>query len=176
MRRILLIALALTGSLGAQTPEPEYNDVFYRLENGKLLPLERQAPRGIKGSAHSFLVVITVKGYAVLQGGRSPVRFHAGEPLEFIVHSQLQSILGTDPATMYVLRRLNSHRKTRDIELSSGHASLIGAATMGVPAETLPLDFVRYGEGSFRVSAGNLPPGEYALGRTYGTVYCFGVD
>jgi hypothetical protein len=48
----------------------------------------------------------------------------------------------------------------------------------------LPLDFAHYGDESIRISAGKLPPGEYALSRIGPLVsplgnqslFCFGVD
>ncbi len=45
------------------------------------------------------------------------------------------------------------------------------------PFLSFPISFARYGTSSYRITATNLVPGEYALSRVYGQdVYCFGVD
>jgi hypothetical protein len=49
--------------------------------------------------------------------------------------------------------------------------------TTNLNAGQLPLAFARYGAFSYRVTASNLAPGEYALSRIYGQdVFCFGID
>jgi hypothetical protein len=43
--------------------------------------------------------------------------------------------------------------------------------------DTLPVEFAKYGNSSFKMTTPALSPGEYALGRAYGPVmFCFGVD
>ena len=63
-----------------------------------------------------------------------------------------------------------------------GYGGLLGAKMKQVAR--LPLDFAHYGDESIRISAGKLPPGEYALSRIGPLVsplgnqslFCFGVD
>lgn len=41
----------------------------------------------------------------------------------------------------------------------------------------LPAEFSKYGDSSLKMKTAALPPGEYAVGKSYGqTVFCFGVD
>jgi hypothetical protein len=81
-------------------------------------------------------------------------------------------------SSLYVLRKLTSKKKTRELIMTSGHFSPIGGSVTAAPAEgVLPVDFSRYGTASLRISTGVLPPGEYAVGNPYGPgVFCFGVD
>ena len=110
-------------------------------------------------------------------GEKSPVRFHRAPELVFIVRSSLAQT-DTDPATLYVLRKLDPKKKTREIAFSTGHFTPFGGhATTNLNAGQIPISFARYGTSSYRITATNLAPGEYALSRIYGQdVYCFGVD
>lgn len=62
--------------------------------------------------------------------------------------------------------------------MSLGHATPVGASIdTNVAAGLLPIEFTRYGKSSYKISAGKLLAGEYAIGQAYGqTVFCFGVD
>ena len=69
--------------------EPETAEVFYKLDDGKLIPLERQtAP--IQGRV-SGLVVISIKSVSEFGGGKATFRFRSDGPLEFVVRSALAS-------------------------------------------------------------------------------------
>src|SRR6266699_2777035 len=105
---IILVSSCLAATAQTAPPEPEFADVFFRLMNGKLTPLERQATTKIKGSAHGF-IVMSMKASSELKGGRSPVRFKAGDNLEFVVRSTVPAFVGIDPSAMYYLRRLNAY-------------------------------------------------------------------
>jgi len=122
MKLVAMIATALlsVAAITAQTetPEPDVADVFYRLDAGKLVPLERQAA-AYHGSSHGF-VVMTMKSTAEFPGARSPVRFKSGEHIELIVRSLL-SASAIDPNTLYSLRKLQSKKKTRELVMMSGH-------------------------------------------------------
>jgi hypothetical protein len=78
--RLATVALILVAGLGAQNPvEPEFADVFFRLDAGNLVPLERQASAKI----HVGPFAGSVK--SEIPGGRSPVRFQATQqPIEFV--------------------------------------------------------------------------------------------
>ena len=150
-------------------------DIFYRLDEGKLVPLERQAA-AFHGSAHGF-VMMSMKTAAEFPGAKSPVRLTSGQHLEFIVRS-LFSVSSVDPSTLYSLRKLDSKKTKRELVMMSGHASPLGASATSTPAEgVLPVEFSRYGASSLKMTTGQLAPGEYAVGRPYGpSVFCFGVD
>jgi len=160
---------------GQQPPEPDMADIFYRLDNGTLVPLERQQA-AIKGGAHGF-IVMSMKSASEFPGAKSPVRFKNGEKLEFIVRSAVP-VSAVDPNTFYCLRKLKSKRKTRELVMMSGHISPVGGSTTMTPAEGMvPVDFTKFGTSSLKMTAGGLAPGEYAVGHPYGpAVFCFVVD
>src|SRR3569623_1562207 len=132
---ITVLALLSVLSLQSQDPvaEPEFEDVFFGLNAGKLITLERQSAV-IKGKAGGFLVV-SMKSSSEFPGAKSPVRFQSGQPLEFVVRSPLLSLSAQDPNTFYVLRKLNPKKKSRELIIMSGHASPIGASTKSALAE-----------------------------------------
>ncbi len=179
MRPLALTAFALALGIGiaqAQTaavPEPEFNDVFYRLDTGKLIPLERQAVQA-KGHASGF-IVMSMKTSALIPGGKSPVRFRASTPQEFIVKSLLGSY--ADPNTMLWLRKLTPKKDKRELVIMSGHASPVSTSVnTNMAAGTIPMEFSHFGQSSLKATV-TLPPGEYALSLMSGQfVFCFGID
>jgi len=156
----------------AQAPEPDFSDVFYRLDGEKLIPLERQTGT-TKHDMGGFIYVKT-RTTAEFSGTKSPVRFTSG-PLAFMVRAMPYSV-ESDPNATYVLRKLEQKKSSRLLTFMSGHFSPAGASTS--MAQGLPVAFARYGEGSLKITTGALAPGEYALGKTYPgqAVFCFGVD
>ena len=183
---VLLMAGMAGAILGwSQTPgipavkevvtEPEFADVFFQLDAGKLVSLERQTA-SIQGKASGF-IVMNMKASWEIPGIKSPIRFHSDQPLDFVVRSPFAQS-AVDPSTFYFLRRLNVKKKTRELVVMTGHASPGGATMNNDPAhDALPLTFARYGDSSLKMMTGPLPPGEYALSRPYAqTVFCFGVD
>jgi hypothetical protein len=172
----LLATVLLAFACFAQTTlEPEIADIFFRLDQNKLVPLERQSA-AIRGGAHGF-IVMSMKSTSEFPGAKSPVRFKSGEPVDFVVRSVFRLSAG-DPNTIYCLRKLNGKKKTRELVIMSGHASPIGASMTTTPSEgMLPVEFSKYGNSSLKMTTGALSPGEYAVGHPYGpAVFCFGVD
>ncbi len=179
MRLLKLIAAFTLFSLVCvaqeKQPEPEFDGVFFRLDAGKLVSLEQEtATIQVKGG--SFFVA-SAKAAWVIPGRKSPVRFPSSQPLEFVVRSPLVTT-AVDPNTFFVLRRLDSKKKTREIVFMTGHFSPIGGSEKTNLSEgVLPVTFSRYGKSSYEITTAPLPPGEYALSASYGqTVYCFGTD
>jgi len=173
---IIVVALcSLVGSAQEIQPEPEFVDVFFQLDAGKLVSLERQTA-AIQGKASGF-IVMSMKASWELPGGKSPVRFRSDQSLDFVVRSAFATS-NVDPSTFYLLHKLNSKKKTRELVMMVGHASP-GSATMNTdPAQgSIPLTFARYGTSSLKMTTVPLPPGEYGLSRPYAqTVFCFGID
>ena len=174
---MLVVCLAALASF-AQAPvkEPEFADTFAALSaSGDLVPLEHQTA-AIHAGGGGFMVASSKAAYEV-PGEKSPVRFHSAPELVFVVRSTLAQT-DTNPATLYVLRKLDPKKKTREIAFSTGHFTPFGGhATTNLNAGQIPINFARYGTSSYRITASNLPPGEYALSRIYGQdVFCFGVD
>ncbi len=159
----------------AAVSEPEFSDVFYRLDAGKLMPLERQTAN-VHGRAKGF-IVMTMKTTSEFPGAKSPVRFHAGETLEFVVRSGFAAST-LDPNTIYCLRKLEAKRHKRELVTMAGHASPLGASmNRNLAQGVLPVNFARYGASSIRLISGVLARGEYALGLVHAqTMFCFGVD
>ena len=146
--------------------EPDTAEVFYKLEDSKLIPLERQTAT-IHGKASGF-IVMNMKSVSEFPGGKSPVRFHSGEPLDFVVRSFAASS-AVDPNSLYTLRRLDEKKKRRELVIMAGHFSPLGASTQTNLAQgVLPVEFSKYGNGSIKLRTAPLPPGEYAVSRIYG--------
>jgi hypothetical protein len=178
MCRFLLVILMCCGIAGfaeETVVEPEFADVFFRLDGGKLAPLERETAV-IQGKTSGF-IVMSAKAASEFPGARSPVRFHSDQTLEFIVRSPFAPST-VDPNTLYVLRKLKGRKKSRELVIMAGKITPIGGSAKTDLAEVvLPVTFARYGASSIKITAGPLVPGEYALSRLYGhTVFCFGVD
>jgi hypothetical protein len=143
---------------GHSVSEPEFEGVFFRLVAGNLVPLERE-PVPVPGNVNGGVlgIVASVRGTYSVAGGKSPVRFRAGETLEFIVRAPSAT---ADPTDTYHLRKLAPKKTERESTKNF-----------------LPLQFSRYGTSSYRISTSGLPPGEYALRRVNAeSVFCFGVD
>jgi hypothetical protein len=171
------IAIAAGALSGQAVVEPEFSDVFYRLDQGKLIPLERQAVNvKVKISPLLFVplagLAAHTKGDLELDGARSPVRFQTGK-VEFVVRLPKQGEGDPDPESLYHLRQLKSGHKNRTATVIRG--SVVGVSIRGAEGVIAP-QYSRYGTGSVKLTV-KLPPGEYALGRQHGqAVFCFGVD
>lgn len=178
MRLSALLAAGIlsVSPIVAQTTvkEPEFANVFFDLDAGRLVPLERTTT-SIQGKATGF-IVMSAKATAEIPGAKSPVRFRSDQPLDFVVMTPLAS--SADPSTMYVLKKLTVKKKNRELLLTHIHATPFGATANSELAESaLPVTFARYGSSSLKMSTTPLPPGEYAVSQAYGqTVFCFGID
>ena len=173
---LVILALCAVAGVAQETlSEPEFADVFFRLDAGKLTPLERQTA-AIQGKASGFIVMST-KAASEFPGTKSPVRFRSDQALDFVVQTPLAAA-AVDPSTLYVLRKLNSKKKSRELVIMAGHFTPVGGSTKtNLSQGVLPVTFTRYGASSIKMSTGPLPPGEYAVSRLYlQTVFCFGVD
>lgn len=168
----LFFAAVAQQTTAPAVPEPDTLNLFYRLDNGKLVSLEPQTTSGVQ-LQHGFMSS-KAAGVTELSGGQSPVRFKAG-PLEFVVAT------GGDPA-VFSLRKLEIKKgkrgDSRELLIVTSQASVFHAGKMNMSQRTIPLDFTRYGSSSYRaVPKEPLTPGEYAFWRPDGQVaFCFGVD
>jgi hypothetical protein len=171
----VLISSLVVGAAQQPVPEPEFAEVFVALDSGKLIPLERQTA-SVQGSGGGFMVASSKAAY-VVAGNKSPVRFHSGQALDFVVRTAIASTT-VDPSTLYVLRKMDSKKKNREIVFSTGHFSpLGGSVNTNLAQGSLPVTFTKYGASSIKVTAGALSAGEYALSRASALdVFCFGVD
>jgi hypothetical protein len=150
--------------------EPEFEDVFFRLDAGKLTPLERQS---INYKGHAGFMGHDMQSSSEFSGEKSPIRFKASDHLQFIVKPSLNK----DPESIFYLRRLTPKKKLREMVLMTGSVKVFGGTTQINPTGSLPVQFSRYGGSSLIMTMTALPPGEYAVGPIYGNVaFCFGVD
>ena len=171
----VLMTSLVVGAAQEPVPEPEFAEVFVALDSGKLIPLERQTA-SVQGGGGGFIVASAKAAY-VVPGNKSPVRFHSGKALDFVVRTAIASTT-VDPSTVYVLRKMESKKKTREIVFSSGHFYPGGGSmNTNLAQGSLPVSFTKYGASSIKVTTGALPAGEYALSRASALdVFCFGVD
>ena len=172
----LIFLFAFTALAQAPVKEPEFADTFAALSaSSDLVPLEHQTA-AIHAGGGGFMVASSKAAYEI-PGEKSPVRLHNAPELVFVVRSSIAQT-DTDPASLYVLRKLDPKKRNREIAFSTGHFTPLGGhVTTNLNAGQLPITFTRYGASSYRISASNLAPGEYALSRIYGQdVFCFGVD
>lgn len=147
----------------AGTVEPDMVGVFYRLSAGTLVPLERQSTTKLRRKG-----MFTVTVLADLPGAKSPVRFRAGERIEFVV--RIGALL-SDPGSTLLLQPLKSTKKSRE------YVKVVADIGGMKDFETVPVEFNRYGETSLKITPHPLQPGEYGLAMsTSQAVYCFGVD
>jgi hypothetical protein len=180
MKTILFAAAVLLAGMRAlpeqQIPaEPQYPDVFMRLDAGNLVPLERQT--AVMKSKSAGFIVMSMKRVADLSGAKSDVRFHSAPAMEFVVRTAAPTAI--DPGSVYLLRKLTVKKDSRELKFMSGHVTPFGSSLTRHPLgqDVLPVSFSKYGESSLKLTAHDLPPGEYALSRAYGTaLFCFGVD
>jgi hypothetical protein len=182
MRRTLLLStLGILAALGASAQtadpdsktvsEPEFAGVVFRLDAGKLIPLERQSTANIRTTTSGFMVV-HAKSVWVFAGAKSSVRF-GKEALEFVARASAE----IDPAMIYHLRKLDSRKKTREMTLATARGTPFGASATNQTDDALPVTFARYGSSSIKITVTILPPGEYAIQATPSqAVFCFGVD
>jgi hypothetical protein len=119
---LLVLSIAAVAQQSAvPLSEPETLNVFYRLNNGTLVSLERQTTTGVQVQ-HGFMSS-KVAGVTEVPGGKSLVRFQTG-PLEFVV------AMGGDPA-VYSLRKLEikKHKRndTRELLIVTAQGAVFGA-------------------------------------------------
>lgn len=122
-----LIALPLAAQDARKVEEPEYVNSAFRLDaNAALTPLERQTghpvtkPQGLGHVASKVLV---------FPGDRSPVRFTAGDNLEFVVRVERRDV---DPQTsiqFYILKPAKGKREL--IVVKAGSMGISSKSTIG---------------------------------------------
>jgi hypothetical protein len=164
---VLLGCLAVFSGLAQDIKEPEFPDVVYALDAGKLVQLERQEAGSQAGRAG----LVGAKAAMEIPGPQSPVRLPSGHQLDFIVKSPAS--LESDPGSLYHFRKARSRKQSREIVLITASPFRAKKTTENL----IPFAFSKYGTSSLRLTVGPLEPGEYAVGRQRGQVlFCFGVD
>jgi hypothetical protein len=175
----LLIGCVLAISLFAQDapiPVPKYDGVFYRYDvaAGTLVDLEhQQAAAASKPKALGFS---GYKAFFYLRGAKSPVRFKASDPIEFVVSLPPR----TDPQTIqfFALRQRKDRRELVESESNRPSPLGVGASHNVLERSEIPFQVQKYGESSFRLTPSKpLTPGEYSFSfSTNNVAYAFGVN
>jgi len=163
---------ALMAQEKAIVQEPEYVNVVLYLDpaTGALQPLERQKPNS--STKVKALGLGGATGKIVFEGARSPIRYKAGEEIQFVVRGLSSEV---EPDSQVGLRVLVVSKNERGIV--SMKVTLGGAKSMQGEAARR-LTFSKYGERSTRFSpAQPLEPGEYVINIKGGsTDFLFGID
>lgn len=104
----IVLFFSLVGNAQEQSAtEPEFSDVFFRLDAGKLVALERQ----------TATIQMSMKSASEFPGAKSPVRFAAHTPLEFVV----RSVFASSMVEQFTLRpRSSTQRKQHAFRSQSG--------------------------------------------------------
>ena len=167
--------LTLTGQEVKKVQEPEYIGVIFYLDPaGALTPLERQQ----SNSAFKLKAMGYGGGQSsiIYKGSHSPVRFKAGQEIQFVV--RMQAAPGIEPDSLVNLDVLKVSKNERAIiTVKVGPMGLGGAKSR--KGETLrPLNFSKYGEQSLKLApAEPLEPGEYLITSIGGRgAFLFGID
>jgi hypothetical protein len=165
--------LTLVGQEAKTVQEPEYiGTVVYLDPAGTLTPLEKQQPNtqtkviglGYGGAKTSI----------IFNGPASPVRFKAGQDIQFVVRLNAP---GIDPETLVNLNVLKVTKGRREVVIAK--AGSMGMNARSTSGESLrSLNFSKYGENSLKLSpATPLEPGEYVITTKFGqSAFLFGID
>jgi FtsP/CotA-like multicopper oxidase with cupredoxin domain len=166
---VLCVAIAQDAT---KVQEPEFIGIFTVLDaSGVLQPLERQATQSqVKTKMMGYRGGTATR---IITGTRSPVRFPAGQKLEFVVKLDTK---GQDPSLFVHLAPLVVEKHQREFVIAK--AGAFGRNARSTANDTLvATNVAKYGEQSYRiVPIDLLAPGEYAIGSTGGLAFCFGVD
>lgn len=152
---------------------PDYIGVFEAVnEKGARSELERKTPQA-KTKLKAFGFAGGASEY-VISGGTSPVRFNAGQRLEFVVRVQSQDI---DPHSTVQFFALVPKQSTRHLPIMSVGALGIGSSRQ-LEHGIVEFNASKYGQNFFKIRPKlNLPPGEYALSTSDGKdAFLFGID
>jgi hypothetical protein len=166
--------LPLTAQNAQKVQEPEYIGAVFSLDpSGTLTPLEKQQPN-IQSKVKAF-------GYGgaqtstVYRGARSPIRFKAGQDIQFVFRA---GTFGVDPESLIKLTVLNVSRDQRSVVMAKVGSMGFGGVKSSNGEGQQALNFSKYGEGSYKVSpAQPLAPGEYAFTPAASqSAFLFGID
>jgi hypothetical protein len=165
--------LTLVAQEAKNVQEPEYvGTVFYVDPAGALAPLEKQQPNTqtkVIGMGYGG-----AKTSIIFNGPASPVRFKAGQDIQFVVRLNTP---GIDPDTLVNLDVLKVSKDHREIVIAkAGSMGLHAKSTNGESQR--PLNFTKYGEQSFKLTPTEpLGPGEYVITTKLGqSAFLFGID
>jgi len=170
---LLTFCLIAEAQTVGKTQEPEYDFVYHYLDqaSGSLVALERQTPS--VSFKTKFMGYGGGKSTYEVRGGRSTVRFKAGDKIELVVRGIPATV---DPATVITLVRFDAKKDKRELVIAKVGAMGLGSKTMNPDAGGLPINTVRYGSYSLKISpADSLAPGEYGIIST-NQFFCFGID
>jgi hypothetical protein len=169
-----------TGQQAPKVQEPEYIGVIFYLDpSNALSPLERQKTKmEVKTKAWGYGGMKMGNAY---KGSQSPVRFKAGQDIQFIVRGRVASHGGMEPPPPETLVSLKALKVSKDERMSAVMEMKVMGFGSKAQDTSRPLVFTNYGEQSYRVSpAEPLEPGEYVMSWGAGLGgngdFLFGID
>lgn len=176
---ILAVLGAIVGIAAAGPPaNPDFNGVFVARDpaTAQTVSLERQAMRD-QSKDHALGLGGTSR-FDEIQGAASPVRFRAGQDIEFIVRFSSQAL---DPAAAVVFQRAAPTKTTR--RLSGQRTGLVFGRTTE-ESTMVGFDGSKYLDHFFLIRPQRpLIRGEYCLSMARTSAldwspveYCFGID
>jgi hypothetical protein len=170
----ILAGLALPGAQAKDAGLPEYVGIFAgrSTANGPFVALERITPvQQTRVRAFGFG---GAEAHYSFTGETSPVRFKAGDHLEFIVRTATQD---QDPATLVQFNVLKDFHGDRILPLANVVPFAVRASDVS-HEQSVAFDAAKYGTNFFKiVPTQPLPPGEYALSTSAGRDgFLFGID
>jgi hypothetical protein len=110
----------------------------------------------------------------IFKGPASPVRFKAGQDIQFVVRLNAP---GVDPESLVNLDILKVSKDHREVVIAkAGSMGMNGRSTSGESLRSL--NFAKYGEHSLKLSPVEpLAPGEYMIITKLGqSAFLFGID
>lgn len=154
-----------------QLSEPEYAGVFYAVSEGQQFELERRDAR-LKTKSNIFTA--SAKGYAYIDGKKSPIRFASNDAVVVLVRVANRS---RDPRSQIRLLKLESKGDSRRFTVSEASAGVFNPRVSVKEWGRLDFKAEKYGDSSFRITVQGLQPGEYAFDSIDSVgAFCFGID
>ena len=148
-----------------------YHGVVEAVVGGSRKPLERQTVRMRINSG--VMQIGSGSMFYELDGASSPVRFQAGQALNFVMRSPGE---GVDPSSMFMLYKAEiKKKKLRRVKIS--HSSFSQRMTVDMDQEAIPLSFEHKKGGLVELrSQTPLQKGEYVFVSMATNAFAFGVD
>ena len=178
MRKRVLVSIFLVFCIlraNGQPGDKPQSGVFEGIVGSSTIPLEHVTATIVSRSG-GFMFASAHAAYQI-EGAKSPVRFNHGSTLTF-EEGEPAAVFGSDPSSSVILRKLTVTKKLRQAVFMNAKAYPFGGkSSTNLMSGRIPVTVTREEDGSLRISATNLAPGEYALSAPYALDwYCFGVD
>ena len=153
--------------------EPEFDNTYYALNGGTLIPLERLTLTNDSQTSRK-LFAATIQNYAVAKGAASPIQITSTS--HFVVRLNRGDV---DPQTVLRLRRFELRKGDRQLLFESETMAGVGKPFKKTPVEgdIVTVTTKPYGgTSSLEIIPAALLPGQYCfMTRETNAAQCFGV-